>query len=271
MIKKLFTKYLPFLLTCSIVSSFNASAKTNVECTKSTTDNMYQVALLQSLMQGEYEGVISVEELKKHGDTGIGTFHDVNGEMIVIDGVVYQALGDGTVKIASDQETVPFSNVAFLKGKVTANNLQANNFKDLEKQLNEIVDKQGKNQFAIATIQGKFPTITVRSELKQEKPYKPLYEVLKTDQTEFNYKNIEGTLVALYFPEYMSSLNMPGWHIHFVSEDKTKGGHVLDLNLANGSLKLDTKTNFDMAIVNRDSFNNKQLGTDISKEIKAVE
>ena len=69
------------------------------------TETIYQVALLQSLTQGYYDGIIKVSELKEHGDTGIGTFEGVNGEMIVIDGKVYQALGDGSVKEAADDET----------------------------------------------------------------------------------------------------------------------------------------------------------------------
>ena len=54
-------------------------------------ETIYQVALLQSLTQGYYDGIILVSELKQHGDTGIGTFEGVNGEMIVLDGKVYQA------------------------------------------------------------------------------------------------------------------------------------------------------------------------------------
>ena len=76
-------------------------------------ERIYQVALLQSLVQGYYDGIITVGELKEHGDTGIGTFEGVNGEMIVLDGVVYQALADGSIAVPSDEETVPFSNVTF--------------------------------------------------------------------------------------------------------------------------------------------------------------
>lgn len=272
MLKKLVSKYLPIILSCSFFTGLNSYAKDNYSCEcKEQSNSMYQVALLQSLMQGEYDGLISVKDLKKHGDTGIGTFQGVNGEMIVTDGVVYQALGDGTVKIASDDEMVPFANVSFMEGKISKNGVNADKYDNLINQLDSLISVEGKNQFAIAQIDGNFSSLKVRSEFKQNKPYKPLYEVLKTDQKEFTYQNIDGTLVALYFPEYMSSLNMPGWHIHFISKDKTKGGHVLELNLSNGNLKLDTKEKFDMAITNRESFNEKPLGKDISKQIKEVE
>ena len=90
-----------------------AQTETKKEQTENDRETIYQVALLQSLTQGYYDGIIKVSELKKHGDIGIGTFEGVNGEMIVLDGKVYQALGDGKVQEADDNETVPFSNVTF--------------------------------------------------------------------------------------------------------------------------------------------------------------
>ena len=89
------------------------------------SDRLFQVALLQSLMQGEYDGVVTVGELKEYGDTGIGTFQGVNGELIALDGTVYQALWDGSVEIAPDNETVPFSNVTFFDADIKAEHVNA--------------------------------------------------------------------------------------------------------------------------------------------------
>ena len=58
---------------------------------------MYQVSTLQALMLGYSRSVITVGELIKHGNTGLGTFEDVDGEMIVTDGVCYRATETGEV------------------------------------------------------------------------------------------------------------------------------------------------------------------------------
>ena len=71
-------------------------------------ERMYQVSLLQGLTFGDYYGSITVEELEKNGDTGIGTFNRLNGELIMIDGETYRAAGDGSVELVSDEETIPF-------------------------------------------------------------------------------------------------------------------------------------------------------------------
>ena len=57
-------------------------------------ETINQVALLQSLALGYFDGSITVKEWKTFGDTGIGTFEGLNGELIALDGVIYQ--GDHT-------------------------------------------------------------------------------------------------------------------------------------------------------------------------------
>ena len=180
------------------------------------SDRLFQVALLQSLMQGEYDGVVTVGELREYGDTGIGTFKGVNGEMIVLDGTVYRALWDGSVEVVPDSETVPFSNITFFDTDIKAEHVNAASSSELKSILNSIVRKHGRNQFYMAKITGMMPSILVQSELEQKKPYKPLNDALKTDQREFTYSDIKGTVVALYCPDYMDGLNTAGWHLHFI-------------------------------------------------------
>ena len=255
-------------------SKKEAESSKAVETAKEAENNretIYQVALLQSLTQGCYDGIIKVSELKQHGDTGIGTFEGVNGEMIVLDGKVYQALGDGTVKEADDNETVPFSNVTYFDKDLSATLSQTNDINALKESLNKTVNENGKNLFYFVKINGTFKKMNVRSELKQEKPYKSLDKALATDQREFNYDNIAGTVVALYCPDYMGGLNTPGWHFHFISDDKTKGGHILDLAFDSAQAEFDATQDFDMYLSDNSEFQKMELSKDVSDAIKKVE
>ena len=65
--------------------------------THADRETLYQVSTIDALMQGAYEGVQPVSEIRKHGDFGIGTFDALDGEMIVLDGTVYQAKADGKI------------------------------------------------------------------------------------------------------------------------------------------------------------------------------
>ncbi|MBQ7578370.1 MAG: acetolactate decarboxylase [Synergistaceae bacterium] len=243
----------------------------NVAYSQEKSDALFQAALLQSLMSGVYDGFITVKDVKNYGDTGIGTFQSVNGELIMLDGQVYQALWDGSVKIADDSETIPFCNVTFFDSDITRENVSAKSISEIKSKLDEIVNSHGKNQFYMAKITGLMNSILVRSELAQEKPYKPLDEALKTDQREFTYKNLEGVVVALYCPAYMNGLNSPGWHLHFVSHDKTKGGHVLELDFNSCKVELDIMSSFQMILPDNAGFNDKDLAIEMSERIKQVE
>lgn len=248
-----------------------AQTETKSDQTENDRETIFQVALLQSLTQGYYDGIIKVSELKKHGDIGIGTFEGVNGEMIVLDGTVYQALGDGTVQKAADDETVPFSNVTFFDKDGSVELSDINDVNALKEKLNATVEQNGKNLFYFVKMSGTFEKMNVRSEIKQEKPYKTLDKALETDQREFNFDNISGTVIALYCPDYMNGLNTPGWHFHFISDDKTKGGHLLDLQFANATAEYDATPEFEMCLTDNGDFQKMVLSKDVSDAIKKVE
>ena len=255
------------ILVFLMVMGLSLSAQT----ADAKSDRLFQVALLQSLMRGEYDGVITVWELKHYGDTGIGTFQGVNGELIALNGKVYRALWDGSVEIVPDDETVPFSNITFFDNDISVENVKCGSIEELKKIFDSVVLRHGKNQFYMAKLSGSFSKMLVRSELPQHEPYRPLAEALKTDQREFTYKNIDGTVVALYCPDYMEGLNSSGWHFHFVSDDETKGGHVLGLEVADAILGMDIISEFAMIIPNRASFDGKDLAADMKEEIRQVE
>ena len=233
-------------------------------------DVMYQVSLLQGLAYGDYYGRVTVEELKQHGDTGIGTFNKLNGELIMIDGEVYRAAGDGKVELVFD-DTVPFSVVTYIDADVTKSFKEISDYDALCEELEKIIEENGKNSFYMVRIDGMFNEMNLRSVYAQEEPYERLAKVLETDQTFFNYKNIEGTMVGLYCPPYMSSLNAVGWHFHFISKDKTKGGHVLAVNIADANLTCDVTYEFHLKLPKHKMFADFDLTVDQSEDIEKIE
>lgn len=238
---------------------------------KAPEEPIYQVALLQSLAQGYFDGSITIGELKEHGDTGIGTFDGLNGEMIVIDGIVYQAIGDGSIEIPSDEETVPFSNVTFFDEDFTVSLTDVQDMAALQSELNAIVDEKGNNLFYMVKIEGSFPAIKVRSEDKQEKPYRNLDVALAEDQVEFDYTDIEGTMVGLYCPGYMSDLNSTGWHFHFINEDRSRGGHVLQVSIGDAAASMDMVGGFEMYVPEENAFQEMDLSKDMDDAIHKAE
>ena len=263
------------IIILTVVISILMFAGCSTEKSSNTSDLdrdvLFQVSLLQGLTFGDYYGNIPVAELEQHGDTGIGTFDGLNGELVMLDGEIYRVAGDGSIEIVPDDETVPFSNVTFMDADLTKNLTEIENYTALCNELDKIVEERGKNHFYMIRIDGLFNEVNLRSVYAQEEPYMPLVEVLEYDQTFFNYPDIEGTVVGLYCPPYMSDLNAAGWHFHFISKDKTKGGHVLGINFVDAVLTMDDTDAIQMILPDNEMFESFDLTVDKSADIKKVE
>ena len=234
-------------------------------------ETLYQVALLQSLAMGYFDGSISVRDLKTHGDTGIGTFEGLDGEMIVLDGVVYRANQNCKINVVNNSVRVPFSNVTFFEKDFSVKLFNLTDKSAFESALNVQIDKHGINSFYMVKVHGDFNEILIRSEKGQVEPYPTLVQALQATQKEFTYNNIKGTLVGLYCPAFMSSLNSTGWHFHFISDDKKIGGHVLGLYLDNGEAQFDKTDNFRMELPKKENFQELNFDNDLREEIRKAE
>ena len=230
-----------------------------------------QVSLLQGLTFGDYTGSVTVAELKKMGDIGIGTFDKLNGELIMLDGVVYRAAGDGSVEVVNDEETIPFADVTYFDNDEEQKADAVESIDALKELLNKKVEELGENRFYMVRIDGVFPEMHVRSELAQEKPYQPLAKVLETDQTFYDFEDVKGTVVGLYCPAYMNMLNAVGWHFHFISDDRQAGGHVVDLRGDKATIRWDYTQEFSMKLPDSEAFKDYDLTVDQSEDIKKVE
>ena len=141
----------------------------------------------------------------------------------------------------------------------------------LENALNECVTKEGVNNFYMMKIPADYSQILIRSEAKQIKTYPTLVEALKATQKEVTLKNIRGTIVGLYCPAFMSSLNSVGWHFHFISADKKYAGHVLELGINSGKVQFDKTDKFAMRLPANKDFQDLNLGKDLSEDIRKAE
>lgn len=185
-----------------------------------------QVSTIDALLASAYDGAISVAELTRYGDLGIGTPDHIDGELVVLDGVVYSARGDGSVVRLPNDATVAFCSVATTTEKGRACTVEATDFDGFTARLDDIVGAP--NVPVAVRFHGRFARMRVRSETRQEKPYRPLADVMKTCERRFDYVDVEGDLVGFRLPPFVKGLNVPGWHLHFLSSDRTRGGHVLD-------------------------------------------
>ena len=233
---------------------------------------MYQVSTLQALALGYSRAVTSVGELLEKGDTGLGTFENVDGEMIVMDGCCYRADQNGRVSVVSPRTGVPFAAVARLYGDQRFPMNDAPSIDSVRSLLTEKVEERfGLNSMHVVRIDGEFIKVDARSESPYRSHHITLKQILSETQRAFVFENIRGSLVGVYFPDFMDGINMPGWHLHFLSEDRSKGGHVFDVSVRTATAMVDKVSSMELDLPREEAFDTYSLKQDLQDEIKSVE
>lgn len=187
-------------------------------------NSIYLCAPVNALVEGIYEEKIPFREIKKHGDFGLGTFDNLDGEMVMLDGKIYQITSDGRAAMVDDTALTPFVCVTFYNPLSHDEADQEMDYHDFFKWLDSLLPSP--NLFFAIRIEGLFSQVRVRSVPKQES-YRPLVEIA-AEQPVFDFHDVEGTLAGFFTPSFMSSVNVPGLHLHFLSADLQHGGHLLE-------------------------------------------
>ncbi|OEC84556.1 alpha-acetolactate decarboxylase [Methanobacterium sp. A39] len=218
--------------------------------------SIFQVSTLNSLSAGNFDGNWTLGELRTHGNTGMGTFNGLDGEMIELNDNVYQIKSNGTVYLMNDSANTPFAmTVQFKTDKILILN-SSMNLTQLEQLLNATVPS--KNMFYSIKVIGTFNSVKARSPPKQNKPYPDLTTALE-NQTIFNFNNITGTMVGFWCPAYASDVNLNDYHFHFISGDKNSGGHVIDCQLNGAIIEIDYIPNDTVLLSNGSVLNVNQV------------
>jgi len=229
---------------------------------------LFQVSTIDALLLSVYDGILPIGELKERGDFGIGTFDKLEGEMVVVDGECYQVRVDGVAYVVPDNGTTPFATVTFFDPDETVLVEKAENMTEF----GEILEASfpSENIFYAIRIDGTFPYIKTRSVPAQEKPY-PLLVDAVANQTVFEFENASGTVVGFWSPEFVKGINVVGYHLHFITDDRKAGGHILDLKADGAEVELDLTPNIFMALPTEGDFYNVDLTGDLSSDLEKVE
>ncbi len=231
-------------------------------------DLLFQVSAINALLEGVYDGDISYGQLKRYGNFGIGTFNSLDGEMIGLEGKFYQITAQGLANVVDDEMKTPFAVVTFFEPDRTVLLPETLDYGKLEEYLDRLLPT--KNIFYAVKIEGVFEYVKTRSVPRQNKPYLPLVEVLKNQPT-FEFRKVKGTVVGFRCPLYVTGINVPGYHLHFIREDRKAGGHVLECRPENVRVEIDHTLQFHMVLPEDVEFYKADLGKEKHQELEKVE
>lgn len=227
-----------------------------------------QLSTIDSLMSGNYDGTMRFSELRPWGDFGLGTFDAFDGEMVALDGAFYQVKSDGHVYPVDDKQTAPFAVMTFFKAGQSAALTSGADYAAVERSIDALLPTI--NHFYAIRISGTFRAVKTRSVPRQVKPYPPADQVAPHQPT-FDLNAVRGTMVGFFCPAFARGLNVPGYHLHFITQDRSAGGHVLRLVVEKATVEVSEITDWSVRLPDDAAFKHAKLDVDRQKQTRQVE
>jgi acetolactate decarboxylase len=228
---------------------------------------VFQVSISGALVAGVYDREVSVQAILERGNFGLGTFANLDGEMVVVDGHVYQVKGSGQVVEAPADAGAPFAVVTFFEPEIDVSISTVPALKDLQARCDDF--RQSGNIFYAIRLDGFFKRVRTRA-VNPPEPGTRLIDAAKA-QSEFNFADIEGTLVGLWSPGFSSAFSVAGYHFHFLSADRQHGGHLLDAAADALRLRVEALTEFHLALPESEAFLKADLSKNTADELAYAE
>ena len=228
---------------------------------------LYQVSTATALVEGIYQGAVTVGTLREHGDLGLGTFENLDGEMAIDDGHFFQVRSDGSVREVDDSVLSPFAVITRFAPEPAVTLDQCPDLAHLTSQFDSL--RHSDNIFFALKVDGKFDYVHTRA-MRRTKEGVPLVQAAAV-QPEFEFHDISGTLVGFWTPEYAKTFNVPGYHLHFISADRTRGGHLLQCQGTNLRLQIQREGDYHIALPETEDFLKADLRRDPSGDLKQAE
>ncbi|KXT01498.1 hypothetical protein AC578_4539 [Pseudocercospora eumusae] len=231
-------------------------------------NHIYQFSLLNALMDGVCETGISASHLASKGNQGLGTFARMNGELLMLDGKIWQLLPGGKTREADAQDRIPFAVCTRFVAQRTKK-VELRDKGDVDGVLSLLMDGRARNLFVSWRIEGCFGYLKCRTVRGQEYKGQPLSE-LGMKQCVEEYESIRGTIIGFRTPKNWQGFGVAGEHLHFISEDRSQGGHVLEVRAKEVEMKMAVASNVHIELPTSDDFNAASLVTD-DEGVKKVE
>lgn len=220
---------------------------------------IFQNSLMTALLDGIYDGEMTIGELLGKGNFGIGTFDALDGEMIILDGVCYQLRGDGTATVADLDQGTPFAVATNFVPRIKVAAPKGLKREELSAFIDEV--EPSANYMYAVRISGRFSNVVTRTVVKQSKPYPPMAQAVGGDK-ELRFNDVEGVIGGFRTPVFEKGISVPGCHVHFIDAERTSGGHVLDYTVDEATIELCPGTDLDLHLPLTHEFRSANLAPD---------
>ena len=228
---------------------------------------LFQVSTSAALVEGLYQGAVQVSRLLRHGDFGLGTFVDLEGEMVVLDGVCYQVSSTGVISTVGGDRLIPYAVVTRFAVEKSEDQEGLASLDDLVAACDRSRDSD--NMFYAFRVQGNFASVKTRV-MKAVHDGAGLKDAVNAEE-EFAFGQTEGTLVGIWSPNFAGAFSVPGYHFHFLSKDLQRGGHLLACHARNVRIQCCSMHEMHVCLPETAEFLRADLSKDPTKDLAGAE
>ena len=241
------------LITCNNSNEgLEHTAAVNQVAEKS--EGLYHYSIWWAFVNRIFDGTLTANELKQKGDIALGSYNSLSGELVMLDGNLYKVTEDGVVHKAIDNDSICYANATWFKDDKSYDLNEETNYEKLRSSLTN--NMPSKNQFYAFKIKGTFSYMKCGGVPEQKKPYTKGLDVLLPERPVFEKKNLSGTMVGFYCPDFIGNINAVGFHLHFISDDAGFGGHVMEFEAKKLNIRMDYITKYTFVLPETEAYLN---------------
>lgn len=225
------------------VCTLGACASAQTQVPRSQT--IWQLSPVATFETGEYDAAATVGEVRTHGNMGLGAAQSLDGEMLLLDGRFWRFAASGQVVPAPDALGMPFAEVTEWRGGTEITLAPGLTYADSAFQRAVDARLPGLNAFYAMRVHGTFEMMVTRTYTGQVPPYIPLHQA---PADTFRVARVTGTMVGFRAPAYAAPMTIPEYHLHFIADDRSMGGHVLSFRVVQAELAFSERPMFTVRV-----------------------
>jgi len=228
---------------------------------------LYISSPINALLEGFYRDDITIDTLKEKGDFGIGTFNNLDGEMIALNGSFFQLDLDGNAHPVDGGMKTPFATMCHFQPMLEEEVARPLSYAAFGEYLKRVLPSD--NMFYAIHMTGRFRALETRSVPRTEN-YRPLSEATN-DQKIRHFQEVDGHLVGFYTPSFVPSVNVPGYHFHFIDNMFSAGGHLLSCEPQHLSIRLQIFYSMELTLPKTLDYLTASFARDAKKDLEKAE
>ncbi len=230
---------------------------------------LYQFGMPNAFMGGLYSGALSIGELKKHGDFGIGAPDKLDGELIMGNGRMYQTRFTGKTFPVVDSGTTCLFFVCYFKADTSIYSCAMLETKEAFEYIDSFLNN--KNGMYAIRITGTFDYLKTRAFPPVTIKPSPDITALMDQQHFFEMRKIKGAFIGFKLPSFVDGWSIPGFHFHFISDEKSSGGHVTGFAWNNVLIEIEELHQIQVALPQTYEFRQFNFKKNRTEDLKRLE